>query len=259
MYSDTTVVIPTLNESAGIDELLETIGDLYSEINVIVADDGSSDGTREIVAKHRSKNQRIRLLDRSQENIHGLAASVIHASDSVDTDYTVVMDGDLQHPPEKLGDIIDALKDSADLVVASREGTGDYFTITVVAIKNGLIYVVDGFRDRLSLFGQTEEIRRLHKMWNPVKIGIEQVGPQKIVVEDLQDRLIGYPIIPVKSSSVNDKLGRVQVLSQLFETGRMFLNPKLVKWIDELASYPRGAHEDTIDSLSFAIQVSRTR
>ena len=141
--------------------------------------------------------------------------------------------------------------------LASREGTGDYFTITVVVIKEGLIYIVDGFRDRLSLFGQSEAIRELYKKWNVMRIGIEQVGPQKIVVEDLQDRLAGYPIVPVKSSSVNDKLGRVQVLSQLFETGRVFLNPKLVEWIDELASYPRGAHEDTIDSLSFAVQVSK--
>ena len=32
------------------------------------------------------------------------------------------------------------------------------------------------------------------------------------------------------------------------------INPKLVEWLDELVAYPRGAHDDCIDSLSFAVQ-----
>ena len=35
------------------------------------------------------------------------------------------------------------------------------------------------------------------------------------------------------------------------------LNPQLVDWTDELISFPRGSHDDTIDSLSFAVQVSQ--
>jgi len=65
------------------------------------------------------------------------------------------------------------------------------------------------------------------------------------------------PIIPIKTSIANDRMSRVQRLSVLFETNRIFINPNLDEWINEIRLYPRGAHDDTIDSLSFAIQASQ--
>ena len=139
--------------------------------------------------------------------------------------------------------------------LASKGKESDYFTITVVAKKNNMIHITDGLRDKLSLQVQTDEIKRMFNKWSPVfKIGIEQAGPQKIVVEHIMNELTGYPIIPVKTSSVNDRPGRVANLSVLFETGAIVINPELTEWIDELASYPRGSNDDCLDSLSFAIQ-----
>ena len=50
-YSNTTVVIPTLNEEKNIEKELKLIETLYPGIHVIVADDGSKDKTQEIVKK----------------------------------------------------------------------------------------------------------------------------------------------------------------------------------------------------------------
>ena len=120
-YSDTTVVIPTLNEELNILELLNLIENLYKNISIIVSDDGSTDKTQEIIKRYNNKNKKIKLLDRSKKIIHGLTASVVHASKTVKTKYTIVMDGDLQHPPEKLNEIVKALREGNELVVGGRK------------------------------------------------------------------------------------------------------------------------------------------
>ena len=141
--------------------------------------------------------------------------------------------------------------------LASKGEEGDFFTITCIGVKDGFVYVLDGIRTKLTQYGKEEEIKRMYIRWNPAKIGVEQAGPQKIVVQDLQTKMVGYPIIPVKTSTANDRPTRVMQLSVLFETNCIFLNPKLVEWIDELVTFPRGGHDDCIDSLSFAVQSFR--
>ena len=63
----------------------------------------------------------------------------------------------------------------------------------------------------------------------------------------------------MKPSIVNDRMSRVQRLSVLFQTGRIFLNPdnKFDDWSKEMVVYPRGSHDDCIDSLCYAIQASQ--
>ncbi len=48
-FADTTIIIPTLNESATIGKLLNYLANKYPNVKVIVCDDGSSDGTAGIV------------------------------------------------------------------------------------------------------------------------------------------------------------------------------------------------------------------
>jgi dolichol-phosphate mannosyltransferase len=118
-YSDLTVITPTLNEKNNIVRLVGALDRMYRNVSVIVADDGSRDGTREAVSALGKKNGRVRLLDRSRKSVHGLTASVLDAALMARTRKIVVMDGDMQHPPAKVGDIAKAL-DSYDLVVGVR-------------------------------------------------------------------------------------------------------------------------------------------
>lgn len=140
--------------------------------------------------------------------------------------------------------------------LASKEGQ-DFFAMTVIAIKEGFIYVMDGIRGHFSLSTQQQYISEYFQKWKPVKIGIDQAAQQKMVVEDLMEKYPALPVVPIKPSIVNDSLSRAHRLSVFFETGRICLNPKLVEWVDEMTSLPRGAHDDTVDSLSFAIQSSQ--
>lgn len=120
-YSDITLIIPTLNEANNISKIIDIIYRLYPQINVIVSDDDSTDGTQNIVRKYSLKNKRIMLLDRSKEAVHGLAASVVHGAKVANSKYLIIMDGDMQHPPEKVEEIADELRNGADIVIGTRK------------------------------------------------------------------------------------------------------------------------------------------
>lgn len=120
-HANTTIIIPTLNEAQNITELLDTIKRNYAEARVIVADDGSTDGTKEKVTAIGRKNKNIKLLDRSSEKLHGLTASVIDAVKISDSAFVAVIDGDLQHPPEKIKEIAKKLEEGNDIAIGTRE------------------------------------------------------------------------------------------------------------------------------------------
>ena len=116
-FSDTTVIMPTLDEEGNIGRILDAMT-RYKGISIIVSDDGSSDGTIKEVLKAGKGNSRIRLLRRKGRE-RGLTASVIDAVALVRTAKTIVMDADFQHPPEKVKEIAAKL-DDFDLVVGVR-------------------------------------------------------------------------------------------------------------------------------------------
>ncbi len=120
-YSEVTVIIPTLNEAENISELIRIILGRYSGIKIIVADDGSSDGTAETVRNACNGSRSVKLLDRQYEPVHGITASVIDAARAAKTPYIIVIDGDLQHPPEKIGDISKKLAEGNDIAIGTRK------------------------------------------------------------------------------------------------------------------------------------------
>lgn len=113
-YKDLTIIIPTLNEEKNISKLLGMVMWLYPGISVIVSDDGSKDNTRD-----EAKKAGARVLDRSNKPVKGLCISVIGAAKLCKTRYFIVMDGDFQHPPEKIKDMYQALKKN-QIVVGKR-------------------------------------------------------------------------------------------------------------------------------------------
>jgi len=114
-YSDTTVILPTLNEEQNISTLISELNLLYPGIKIIVSDDGSTDTT-----KSKASRPCVFFLDRSLAGIHGITASVLAALQYVKTDNVIVMDADMQHPPGTVQEILLALKEN-DIVIASRK------------------------------------------------------------------------------------------------------------------------------------------
>ncbi len=115
-YKKFTIIIPTLNEEKNIGKVLGIITKNYPGIKIIVSDDGSKDKTKNIVKKYPGTY----FLDRKKEKIKGLTASVIDGILYTKTKFFIVIDGDLQHPPEKIREISLALENGSDIVVGIR-------------------------------------------------------------------------------------------------------------------------------------------
>jgi dolichol-phosphate mannosyltransferase len=116
------LIVPTLYESANIGALIErtqrALDPLGIGYELIVVDDDSRDGIDEIVSRIARQDPRVRLLVR--RGVRGLAGAVIHGWQSTDAEFLGVIDADLQHPPELLPQMWEALTSGSDVVVASR-------------------------------------------------------------------------------------------------------------------------------------------
>ena len=116
------LVVPTLNEEASIEVLLDrTMSALANSAvasDILVVDDASSDRTQEIVRRYASEHQNVHLIRRSGKR--GLAGAVLHGWQQTNADLLGVIDADLQHPPELLPDLIQKAREGFDLVIASR-------------------------------------------------------------------------------------------------------------------------------------------
>lgn len=115
---DLTIIIPTLNEGKNIKLLISKLLELYPGVSIIVSDDGSKDNTRKDTESFKGK--KIIFFDHSKSKNKGLTGSVIDAIPKTRTEFVIVMDGDLQHPPEKIRNIYNNLKKGSSMVVGSR-------------------------------------------------------------------------------------------------------------------------------------------
>ncbi len=117
------ICIPTYNEAENIRGVIErTLATGIPGLSILVIDDGSPDGTANIVEAMAQglANSRIHLLKRSSKSGLGpayLAAFAWALEHSFD--YVVEMDADGSHQPEELGRLLDASRD-ADLVLGTR-------------------------------------------------------------------------------------------------------------------------------------------
>lgn len=117
------LVIPTYNEGKNIKAIVTLISHLLDQAlpgayELIVVDDDSPDHTWELAQALTSNYPQIRVLRRQDER--GLSTAVIRGWQMATGQVLGVIDGDLQHPPEILLQLLAAIEEGADLAVASR-------------------------------------------------------------------------------------------------------------------------------------------
>lgn len=117
------LIIPTYNECQNIIPLIQRVtfalGKVTDNFEIIVVDDDSPDGTWQVAEEMAKGNSHLRVIRRQGEK--GLATAVVTGWKAARGEILGVMDGDLQHPPETLPELITTiLKINADIVVASR-------------------------------------------------------------------------------------------------------------------------------------------
>ena len=93
--------------------------------------------------------------------------------------------------------------------------------------------------------------------WKPNVILIEDRASGQSLIQELRNAS-RYPILPVKVD--RDKETRAHAVMPLIEAGKVFLPesaPWLSEYIDELAAFPNGIHDDTVDCTTQALNYLR--
>lgn len=114
------VVIPTYNESETITKTLTGVLSLDGKISILVVDDSSPDGTREVIEANFGSEPRVNLLARTSKQGLGLAyLAGFEWAFNRDFDYIVEMDADGSHRAEDLRSLLQSSSE-ADLTIGSR-------------------------------------------------------------------------------------------------------------------------------------------
>ncbi|MDR2008933.1 MAG: polyprenol monophosphomannose synthase [Bacteroidales bacterium] len=120
------VIVPTYNEIENIEAIIKCVLGLNVSFNILIVDDGSPDGTANVVKKLMPEfPDRIFLIERAGKQ--GLGTAYITGFKwGLENNYSYIyeMDADFSHNPNDLVRLYDACKNGADVAVGSRYKTG---------------------------------------------------------------------------------------------------------------------------------------
>lgn len=138
MRRDFAVVVPAFNEAAVVQELVAALRGAFQEFDlhgeVILVDDGSTDGTAELAEKAGEGWEKLTVL-RHRANL-GKTEAMVTAAEATDREYLVLFDADLQHLPEEIPRFLARLQDGWDMVTGRK--MGEYKKPVVSGIYNWL-------------------------------------------------------------------------------------------------------------------------
>lgn len=233
--SNTLLVIPTFNERENINPLLKSIFAIKIFVDILIIDDNSPDGTKDVVLENKKKfKNRIYLINREKKQ--GLGKAYIEGFKwALKKKYKKIiqMDADLSHPPEKLINIIKEL-DFYDYVIGSRYingirvlnwplnriilsiGASWYVKlITGLPVKDPTAGFVGYNRssllslnlDKIMFVGYAFQIEMKFKLWNlgynfkeiPITFKNRTHGESKMNSSIISEAIFGVIIIKIKS------------------------------------------------------------
>jgi glycosyltransferase involved in cell wall biosynthesis len=121
------VVVPLYNEEANVPELLRRISVIMDRVTeahgetyeIVAVNDGSRDGTLEALRAARASQPRLVVVDLSRNFGHQIAATA--GLETALGDAVVLMDGDLQDPPELIEGFLEKWREGYDVVYATRK------------------------------------------------------------------------------------------------------------------------------------------
>lgn len=116
------IVIPSCNEEANIPVMTEALQKIFADLpytySITFVDDGSTDGTLDAIKKETAKNLPVYYISLARNFGHQNALKA--GLDMVDADAVIMMDGDLQHPPQLIPELIREWEAGYDIVYTIR-------------------------------------------------------------------------------------------------------------------------------------------
>jgi len=186
------LAIPVYNEEAVVPELVRRTAAVLDGVpggphEIVVVDDGSSDRTLELLEAAAEKDPKLMVIALSRNFGHQTALEA--ALDHVSGDVTVLMDGDLQDPPEAIPTLVDAYKRGYDVVYVERVNRKEawwlracyYIFYRLVAILSSTKLPLDAGDFGLMSRRVVEELKRMpehHRYLRGLRtwVGFSQIG-----------------------------------------------------------------------------------
>jgi glycosyltransferase involved in cell wall biosynthesis len=216
MYKKLSVLIPVYNEKDTIKDCLDAVlkADIGSlDLEVIISDNNSNDGTKEILSK--INDPRVKILFRERNN--GKGANIKNALKEANGDLILFQDGDLEYSPTDYIDLIEPfLKFNADVVYGSRLTRSK--VTSIVGFPNYIGNILFTFLTNM-LF---------NKIFTDIATGYKVF--KKDVIKDLEITSDGFEIEP----EITAKISRNKNI-KIFEVpisinSRGYEEGKKVKW-----------------------------
>lgn len=137
----------------------------------------------------------------------------------------------------------------------SEAASADYTGVVVISVDvSQNWYVRYAARMKMNPSAIIEQCFKIYDAYKPALIGVEDVAFQRAIVhfahEEMKRRNKRIPLIGVKRGNDRTKESRILGLVPRFEWGTLFLNQGLHDLELELANFPRGSHDDILDSLA---------
>lgn len=236
----TSIVVPTYNERENLDELTGRIHETFEEdYEVLIVDDNSPDGTADEAERLSSETDRnIHVIRRNEDP--GLSQSVLEGFRQANGEKLLVMDADLQHPPEKALEISEKLSNDSPLVVGTRYSDGgsiEGWSTTRKIVSKGAILLSKAF---------VPESRR---STDPVS-GFFGVTADEVEVEEISP--YGYKILLDVIQQVDpEEVSEVGFSFSERESGESKLSPgEYIQYVEHLGELRLRHHElhDYIDT-----------
>ena len=117
-----TLVVPAYNEEGGIEGVVRRLAalDLGAPLELLVVDDGSSDGTREKLSQLEKEFPCLRVIDHGRNR--GYGASLKTGFRQAAHEVVVITDADATYPEDRIRDLLDCLDQGAEMAVGARIG-----------------------------------------------------------------------------------------------------------------------------------------
>lgn len=121
------VVVPCYNEEKVIamtyDQLRAALEKITDDYEMIFVNDGSSDGTIGALKRFADSDKHVKYISFSRN--FGKESAMLAGLRFASGDYTVIMDADLQHPPELIAEMLTYAQEGYDQVIGRRDRDGD--------------------------------------------------------------------------------------------------------------------------------------
>ena len=212
------VVIPVFNEKDTIRQLHESVRAVPVDKEIIVVDDFSTDGTRDIVRGLADDMTRVVLHERNRGKGAALRTGFRHATG----DIVIVQDADLEYDPSQYPKLIKPILDGkADVVYGSRFLTGDFRRVHFFwhMVGNKLLTLLSNMFTNLNL----TDMETCYKVFRREVL-------QKIDIEE--DRFGFEPEITAKVAKLDVRIYEIGISY----SGRTYKEGKKIDWKDGVSA-----------------------